>query len=94
MAHPVRVTAHLQSQPTTCHTLQVLELRDILRYDVESSVTERMRLEEFALKCLTYTIAEGCTEEDIEEKYRFYTTEEYKVLQLTSCLAMSQSWFI
>lgn len=62
--------------------LQVLELRDILRYDVEASVTERMGLEEFALHCLTYKLAEGFSEEDIDEKYRFYVTEDYKVLNL------------
>jgi hypothetical protein len=62
--------------------LQVLELRDILRYDVESSVTERMALEEFALKCLTYKLAEGFTEEDLDEQYKFYATEEYKVQKI------------
>lgn len=66
---------------TGCILLQVLELRDILRYDVETSVTERIGLEEFALQCLTYKLADGFSETDLDDKYRFYVTDDYKVLQ-------------
>lgn len=46
-----------------------------------------MGLEEFALKCLTYKLAEGFNEEELDEKYKFYVTEEYKVLQTVACSA-------
>jgi hypothetical protein len=50
-----------------------------LRFDVDTSVTERMGLEAFALRCLTYKLADGCKEEDLEEKYKKYVSEAYKV---------------
>lgn len=58
---------------------QVLTLRDILRFDVETSVTERMRLESFAIKCLTYKLADDCKVDDLKEEHRYYVTDEYKV---------------
>lgn len=64
-----------------CHqrpsSLQVLKLRDVLRFDVDSSVTERMALEKFALKCLRYKMDEAVKE--VDDQLKFYVTDEYKV---------------
>jgi hypothetical protein len=59
--------------------MQVLTLRDVLRFDVETSVTERMRLEALAVKCLTYKLSDECKLEDLKEEHQFYVTDEYKV---------------
>lgn len=61
--------------------MQVLKLRDILRFDVDTSVTARMALETFALKCLRYKMDDECKDSELDDKIKFYVTDEYKVLQ-------------
>lgn len=59
--------------------LQVLTVREILSFDVDSSITARIALENFAAKALTYAVVEGATIEDLEPEHRMYVSDEYKV---------------
>lgn len=56
-------------------SVQVLTLGQILRFDVDTSVTERMRLESLAAMSLTYRFIEGT---NIPQDLRYYESKEYK----------------
>ena len=55
---------------------QVLTLSQILRFDVETSVTERLRLEHLAAMALTYTFMDGV---EVDDELRYFASDEYKV---------------
>lgn len=58
--------------------VRVLTVREILAYGVEDHIGARVDLEEFAMGALTYRLAEGAAEEDIEEGDRYYLSDAYK----------------
>ena len=45
---------------------------------VEKHTRARMELEELAMKSMEYKLAEGTSEEDLEEGDRYYLSDEYK----------------
>lgn len=53
-----------------CLDMQVLTVREILAYGVEDRMGARVELEEFAMRALTYNVAEGFTLDDLQEKDR------------------------
>jgi predicted aspartyl protease len=59
--------------------IQVLTLGQILRFDVDTSVTERMRLESLAAMSLTYRFNENA---DIPPELRYYESKDYKARSL------------
>lgn len=63
--------------------MQVLTLSQILRFDVDSSVTERLRLESLAAMALTYKFIDDIT---VPEDLKYYAGAEYK-----ACLLSVQS---
>ncbi len=50
--------------------VQVLTVREVLAYGVEDRMGARVELEEFAMRALTYNVAEGFTMDDLQEKDR------------------------
>ena len=56
--------------------LQVLTLSQILRFDVDTSVTERLRLESLAQMALTYKFQDGAK---VAADLQYYAGPEYKV---------------
>ena len=56
--------------------MQVLTLRQILQFDVDTSVTERLRLESLAAMALTYRFT---TDVDIPDDLKRYAGQDYKV---------------
>ena len=58
--------------------VRVLTVREILSYGANDHVGARVELEEFAMQALTYALADGSRSEDIEEKDRYYLSDEYK----------------
>jgi hypothetical protein len=71
------------TQRKLAHTekvLQVLTLSQILRFDVDSSVTERLRLESLAAMALTYKFTDGIT---VPQDLKYYARAEYKACLLS-----------
>ncbi|PSC74328.1 Arginine deiminase [Micractinium conductrix] len=58
--------------------VKVLTVREILSYGTANHVGARVELEDFAMQALTYRLAEGSTMEQIEEKDRYYLSDDYK----------------
>ncbi|KAL4439030.1 hypothetical protein ABPG77_006967 [Micractinium sp. CCAP 211/92] len=58
--------------------VRVLTVREILAYGTADHVGARVELEEFAMQALTYKLADGYKLEEIEEKDRYYLSDEYK----------------
>ena len=58
---------------------QVLTVREILQFDVDTSITARIKLERMAMKALKYVIGGTGNIDDLEECDRKYVTDEYKV---------------
>ena len=50
--------------------MQVLTVREVLAYGVEDRMGARVELEEFAMRALTYEVAENFTLDDLQEKDR------------------------
>lgn len=48
--------------------MQVLTVRDIMKYGVHDHMGARVELEELALKALSYNMAEGYTVDDLNEE--------------------------
>ena len=48
--------------------MQVLTVRDILKYGVSDHMGARVDLEELAMKALKYSMAEGFTHADLNEQ--------------------------
>jgi len=54
-------------------------VREILQFDVDTSITARIKLERLAMKALKYVMGGSGNVEDLEEKDRRYVTDAYKV---------------
>lgn len=70
---PVNTPPHAPCPRAGC--VQVLTLSQILRFDVETSVTERLRLEHLAAMALSYTFMEGVK---VDDELRYFAGDEYK----------------
>ena len=57
---------------------QVLTVRDILSYGVDSHMGARVDLEELAMRALEYRLADGADAASVSEADRVYLTDDYK----------------
>lgn len=62
--------------------VRVLTVREILAFGTVDHVGARVELEGFAMQALTYRLAEGHSLEELEEKDRYYLSDEYKLTVL------------
>lgn len=58
--------------------VRVLTVREILAYGTEEHVGARVELEEFAMMALTYRLASGISESDLEADDAYYLSDAYK----------------
>jgi arginine deiminase len=58
--------------------VRVLTVREILAYGVHDHVGARVELERFAMQALTYSLGEGASLDDLDEKDRYYMSDDYK----------------
>lgn len=64
--------------------MQVLTVRDILKYGVSDHMGARVDLEELAMKALKYSMAEGFTHADLNEQV--FHSLSFKILSgLCNC---------
>lgn len=66
---------------------KVLTVREILSFDVDTSITARIQLEKLAMKALTYKLADDQSVADLEEKYTEYISDDYKAQVLRNMSA-------
>uniref|UniRef100_A0A7S0UQV8 Arginine deiminase n=1 Tax=Polytomella parva TaxID=51329 RepID=A0A7S0UQV8_9CHLO len=69
------------------HGVKVLTVREILAYNVESTVSARVDLENLAFSAMKYELADKYVIEDVNDSDRYYLSDEYKreVVEHMSC---------
>eukprot|EP01024_Parvocaulis_polyphysoides_P038241 TRINITY_DN34286_c0_g1_i2.p1 TRINITY_DN34286_c0_g1~~TRINITY_DN34286_c0_g1_i2.p1 ORF type:complete len:491 (-),score=62.11 TRINITY_DN34286_c0_g1_i2:386-1645(-) len=60
------------------HGIKVLTVRDILAFGTADHIGARVDLENLAMEALKYQVTDNFTIDDIDEKDRFYLSDEYK----------------
>lgn len=58
--------------------VKVLTVRDILAYNIQENMSARVDLEELAADAMTYAMAAGHKLEELEERDRYYLSDDYK----------------